>query len=101
MSSSTSKTASSTIPVFTSANYAAWWPSMTAYLQSTGCMWITKFEEPILVEKISKDDCNFFIAWTKADNTIVRSIKNTFYNSLNLKHQGISDARTPPQDPRG
>ena len=94
MSSSNSKTVSASIPVFTGANYAAWWPSMTAYLQSTGCMWIAKFTEPVLGESSTKDDHNFFIAWTKANDTIVRSIKNTFSDSLKLKHQAISDAKT-------
>ena len=94
MSSSNSKSVSATIPVFTGANYAAWWPSMTAYLQSTGCMWIAKFTEPVLGESSTKDDRDFFIAWTKANDTIVGSIKNTFFNSLKLKHQAVSDAKT-------
>ena len=94
MSSSNSKTVSASIPVFTGTNYAAWWPSMTAYLQSTSCMWIAKFKEPILEDTSTKDNRDFLIAWTKANNTIVGSIKNTFSDSLKLKHQTISDAKT-------
>ena len=94
MSSSNSKTVSTSIPVFTSANYAAWWPSMMAYLQSTSCMWIAKFTEPVLGGSSTKDDRDFFIAWTKANDTIIGSIKNTFSDSLKLKHQAVSDAKT-------
>ena len=94
MSSSNSKTVSASIPVFTGTNYATWWPSMTAYLQSTGCMWIAKFTEPVLGESSTKDDRDFFIAWTKANDTIVGSIKNTFSDSFKLKHQAVLDAKT-------
>ena len=94
MSFSNSNSVSATIPVFTSTNYAAWWPSMTAYLQSTGCMWITKLKEPVLEDTSTKDNHDFFITWTTENDTIVGSIKNTFSDSLKLKHQAISDAKT-------
>lgn len=92
MSSSTSVKPTSSIPIFTGMNYAAWWPSMTAYMQLTGYMWINKFETPTLEDKMSKDDHVFFIAWTKANDTIIGSIKTTFLEFLKLKHQGVMDA---------
>ena len=66
---------------------------MAAYLQSTGCMWCTKLEAPTLEEKPSKDDRDFFITWTKANDTIVGSIKTTFSDLLKLKHQAVNNTK--------
>ena len=91
-SPSTSKT-TQTVPTFNGANFAAWWPSMSAYLQATGSMWITSFPAPTLAENYTKDDRDFFIAWTKANDNIVGSVKSTFSDSLKVKHQNVSDAK--------
>ena len=92
MSSSNSKSVSTSIPVFTGANYAAWWPSMMAYLQSTSCMWIAKFKEPVLEDSSTKDDCDFFIAWTKANDTIAGPLRTPSLTPSNLS---TKPSRTP------
>ena len=56
-------------------------------------MWITKFLAPTPAEEYTKDDHDFFIAWTKVNDTIIGSVKATFSDSLKVKHQTVSDAK--------
>ena len=63
----------SSVPVFTGANWA------------TGCSWVLDFPVPMLDPKANKEDCDFYIAWTKVNSTIVGSIKLHFSDSLKNK----------------
>ena len=75
----------SSVPVFTGANWAQWWPSMIAYIEATGCGWALDFPAPMLDPKADKKNRDFYIAWTKANTTIVGSIKLHFLDSLKNK----------------
>ena len=75
----------SSVPVFTSANWAQWWPSMITYIEATGCGWVLDFPAPTLDPKADKEDCDFYIAWTKANLTIISSIKLHFSDALKNK----------------
>ena len=75
----------SSVPVFTSANWAQWWPSMIAYIEAIGCGWVLDFPAPTLDPKADKEDHNFYITWTKANSTIIGSIKLHFSDALKNK----------------
>ena len=45
------------------------------------------FPAPTLDSKADNDECNFYIAWTKANSTIVGSIKLCLSDSLKGKYQ--------------
>ena len=75
----------SSVPVFTGANWAQWWPSMIAYIEATGCGWVLDFPAPMLDRKADKEDHDFYIAWTKVNSTILGSIKLCFSDSLKNK----------------
>ena len=75
----------SSVPIFTGANWAQWWPSMIAYIEATGCGWVLDFPAPTLDPKADKEDRHFYIAWTKVNSTIVGSIKLCFSDALKNK----------------
>ena len=52
----------SSVPVFTGANWAQWWPSMIAYIEATGCSLVLDFPAPMLDPKADKEDHDFYIA---------------------------------------
>ena len=75
------------IPMFTSANWSQWWPTMTAYIEVSGCGWAMDFPAPMLDPKADNNERNFYIAWTKANLTIVGLIKLHLSDSLKGKYQ--------------
>ena len=75
----------SSVPVFTSTNWAQWWPSMITYIEATGYGWVLDFSAPTLDPKADKEDCDFYIAWTKVNSTIIGSIKLCFSDTLKNK----------------
>ena len=58
---------------------------MIAYIEATGCGWVLDFPAPTLDPKADKEDGNFYITWTKANSTIVGSIKLCFLDALKNK----------------
>ena len=75
----------SSVPIFIGTNWAQWWPSMIAYIEATGCGWVLDFSASMLDPKADKEDCNFYITWTKANSTIDGSIKLCFSDALKNK----------------
>ena len=90
-----SSTTTFSIPLFTGANWQQWWPSMLAYMQATGCTWVIDFTQPATITAMStKDNQDFYIQWTKANDTLVGLIWLCLSDSLKqetLKHQAASD----------
>ena len=58
---------------------------MIAYMKATGCGCVLDFTAPTLDPKAEKEDHNFYITWTKANSTIVGSIKLRFSDALKNK----------------
>ena len=75
------------IPIFTGANWSQpeWWPTMIAYIEASECGWVLDFPAPTLDPKADKEDCDFYIAWTKVNLIIVGSIKLCFLDPLKNK----------------
>ena len=83
------------IPVFNGANWAAWKPAILAYLLSTGCMWVSHITAPTLPAPGSKqEDINYWIAWKKANDTIVGTMKLYMLEPLRAK----CDSKTTAAD---
>ena len=75
------------IPIFTGTNWVQWWPSMTAYIEASGCNWVVNFPSPMLDPKADNNKHNFYISWMKANSTIIGSIKLCLLDSLKGKFQ--------------
>ena len=58
---------------------------MIAYTEATGCSWVLDFPAPMLDPKADKEDCNFYITWTKANLTIIGAIRLHFSDALKNK----------------
>ena len=60
---------------------------MTAYIEASRCSWAMDFPAPTLDPKADNDEHSFYIAWTKANLTIIRLIKLCLSDSLKGKYQ--------------
>ena len=64
------------IPIFNGANWATCKPAILAYLLSTGCMWVSQIAAPTLpATGAMHEDINCWIAWKKANDIIVGTMK--------------------------
>ena len=55
---------------------------MTAYIKASGCGRALDFSAPLLDPKADKEEHKFYIVWTKANLTIIGSIKLHLSDSL-------------------
>ena len=76
-------TTDSHVPVLTGANYVLWKLAMKAYLQSTGHTWVMEIAKPDPIDFKSTDaQIAYYIGWTKANDSIVRSVNMHLSDAL-------------------
>ena len=60
---------------------------MAAYIEASGCNWAMDFPMQMLDPKANKEECDFYITWSKANSTVLGSIKLHLLESLKAKYQ--------------
>ena len=76
-------TTNSHIPVLTGTNYVSWRLAMKAYLQSTDHMWVMDIAKPDPIDFKSTDaQVAHYIGWTKANDSIIRSVNMHLLDAL-------------------
>ena len=82
-------TTNSCIPVLTGVNYVSWRLAMKAFLQSTGHTWVMELAKPDPIDSKSTDaQVAHYIGWTKANNSIVRSVNIHLSDALCQHFEG-------------
>ena len=82
-------TTDSHVLVLTSTNYVLWKPAMKAYLQSTGNTWIMEIAKPDPIDsKSTNAQVAHYIGWTKANDSIVRSVNMHLLDALCQRFEG-------------
>ena len=66
---------------------------MEACIEASICKWVIDFVIPTLDMSSNKDMHNFYISWTKANLTIISSIKLQLSESLKAKYQSKDVAK--------
>ena len=76
-------TTDSRIPVLTGVNYVSWKLAMKAYLQSTGHTWVMEITKLDPIDsKSTNAQIAHYIGWTKANDSIVRSVNMHLSDAL-------------------
>ena len=76
-------TTDSHILVLTGTNYVLWRLAMKAYLQSTDHMWVMEIAKPDPIDSKSTDaQVAHYIGWTKANDSIIRSVNMHLSDAL-------------------
>lgn len=87
---SSNNNTSSGIQIFTGSNWTSFWLFMAPYLQPTGHTWVMSVSTPpVIVPTSTKKEREFWIQWTKANNTILGSIKIHLSEPLKAKHTSL------------
>ena len=76
------------------------WPTMATYIQASECDWAMDFPTPTISMLPSKDNHNFYIAWTKVNSTILGLIKLHLSESLRPSTKGRTLLRTSSRPSR-
>ena len=82
-------TTNSHVPVLTGVNYMLWRPAMKAFLQSTGHTWVMELAKPDPIDSKSTDaQVAHYIGWTKANDSIIRSVNMHLSDALYQHFEG-------------
>ena len=74
------------IPIFTGANWAAWWLAMSAFNQAFGHIWVLLVQKPpALGTAADAEEINFWIRWSIVDDFIIGSIKIQLLEAIRAK----------------